>query len=132
MRGEASDENFLRYELSLGEGAAPALFATAVTSAQPANGALGTVDTSSLAPGPWTLRLIVRDSAGHETRRLAGFTVVARSLIASFGISPALISPNGDGIQDTEYLDCPITTICQPIDEVCVRGWEILQRRMTA
>lgn len=35
-----------------------------------------------------------------------------------------------DGIEDTEYLECPITTIVQPIDTMCNSAWEILQERI--
>ncbi|MDR3692743.1 MAG: LacI family DNA-binding transcriptional regulator [Fimbriimonas sp.] len=35
-----------------------------------------------------------------------------------------------DGIEDTEYLECPITTIVQPVEAMCAMGWEFLKRRM--
>jgi LacI family transcriptional regulator len=35
-----------------------------------------------------------------------------------------------DGIQDTEYLECPLTTIVQPVAEMCARAWEFLERRL--
>lgn len=35
-----------------------------------------------------------------------------------------------DGIEDTEYLECPITTLVQPVSELCVKAWEILQKRL--
>jgi LacI family transcriptional regulator len=37
-----------------------------------------------------------------------------------------------DGIEDTEYLDAPLTTIVQPIDEMCDLAWDLLERRMEA
>jgi DNA-binding LacI/PurR family transcriptional regulator len=35
-----------------------------------------------------------------------------------------------DNIPDTEYMDPPLTTIDQPVRELCQRGWEMLLRRM--
>jgi DNA-binding LacI/PurR family transcriptional regulator len=35
-----------------------------------------------------------------------------------------------DGIQDTEYLECPITTLVQPVAEMCSLAWQFLTRRL--
>lgn len=35
-----------------------------------------------------------------------------------------------DGIEDTEYLECPLTTIVQPVEEMCRLAWQILQERI--
>jgi LacI family transcriptional regulator len=35
-----------------------------------------------------------------------------------------------DGIQDTEYLECPLTTILQPVTAMCATAWRFLQRRL--
>lgn len=35
-----------------------------------------------------------------------------------------------DGIADTAYFDQPITTIVQPVDELCHAAWQCLQRRL--
>ena len=35
-----------------------------------------------------------------------------------------------DGIDDLEYLDPPISTVAQPLDEMCRVAWEFLGRRM--
>ena len=35
-----------------------------------------------------------------------------------------------DGIQDTEYLECPLTTLVQPVAEVCATAWQFLQHRL--
>jgi DNA-binding LacI/PurR family transcriptional regulator len=35
-----------------------------------------------------------------------------------------------DGIEDTLYLECPITTIVQPVEEMCRVAWEFLQQRI--
>ncbi|MDE3066641.1 MAG: LacI family DNA-binding transcriptional regulator [Verrucomicrobiota bacterium] len=35
-----------------------------------------------------------------------------------------------DGIQDTEYLECPITTLVQPVADMCAEAWEFLEKRL--
>lgn len=35
-----------------------------------------------------------------------------------------------DGIQDTEYLECPITTLVQPVAAMCKTAWEFLLQRL--
>jgi DNA-binding LacI/PurR family transcriptional regulator len=35
-----------------------------------------------------------------------------------------------DGIEEADYLACPLTTIAQPITEMCALAWEFLHRRM--
>lgn len=35
-----------------------------------------------------------------------------------------------DGIQDTEYLECPLTTLVQPVAEMCAVAWEFLVERL--
>lgn len=35
-----------------------------------------------------------------------------------------------DGIEDTEYLDTPLSTLVQPIPEACAMAWEFLRRCM--
>ena len=35
-----------------------------------------------------------------------------------------------DGIQDTEYLECPLTTLVQPVTAMCAAAWEFLARRL--
>src|SRR5690606_29158862 len=35
-----------------------------------------------------------------------------------------------DGIDDTEYLECPITTIVQPVEEMCRMAWQMLESRI--
>jgi LacI family transcriptional regulator len=35
-----------------------------------------------------------------------------------------------DGIEDTEYLECPLTTLVQPVAEMCATAWGFLQRRL--
>jgi LacI family transcriptional regulator len=35
-----------------------------------------------------------------------------------------------DGIQDTEYLECPLTTLVQPVAEMCATAWQFLLQRL--
>ncbi len=35
-----------------------------------------------------------------------------------------------DGIEDTEYLECPLTTLVQPVAEMCATAWSFLQQRL--
>jgi DNA-binding LacI/PurR family transcriptional regulator len=35
-----------------------------------------------------------------------------------------------DGIEDTEYLECPLTTLVQPVAEMCSSAWGFLQARL--
>jgi len=35
-----------------------------------------------------------------------------------------------DGIQDTEYLECPITTLVQPVTAMCATAWSFLEQRL--
>ena len=37
-----------------------------------------------------------------------------------------------DGIEDTEYLECPLTTLVQPVSDMCSRAWDFLQKRLDA
>lgn len=35
-----------------------------------------------------------------------------------------------DGVEDTEYLDCPLTTIRLPYEEMCAQAWRFLMERI--
>jgi len=35
-----------------------------------------------------------------------------------------------DGIEDTEYIECPITTLVQPVTSMCKMVWQFLQNRL--
>ena len=35
-----------------------------------------------------------------------------------------------DGIQDTRYLECPLTTLVQPVPEMCATAWQFLMQRI--
>jgi DNA-binding LacI/PurR family transcriptional regulator len=36
-----------------------------------------------------------------------------------------------DGIQDTEYLECPLTTLVQPVSAMCTTAWHFLEQRLS-
>lgn len=36
-----------------------------------------------------------------------------------------------DGIEDTEYLETPLTTLVQPVAEMCDAAWQFLQQRLS-
>jgi len=35
-----------------------------------------------------------------------------------------------DGIEDIEYLECPLTTLVQPVEEMCAAAWQFLMKRL--
>jgi DNA-binding LacI/PurR family transcriptional regulator len=35
-----------------------------------------------------------------------------------------------DGIEDTEYLECPLTTLVQPVAQMCAAAWDFLKKRL--
>jgi DNA-binding LacI/PurR family transcriptional regulator len=35
-----------------------------------------------------------------------------------------------DGIEDVEYLECPLTTLVQPVEEMCAAAWKFLMERL--
>ena len=35
-----------------------------------------------------------------------------------------------DGIEDCEYLETPLTTVVQPVTEMCTIAWDFLRRRL--
>ena len=35
-----------------------------------------------------------------------------------------------DGIEAVEYLECPLTTLVQPVSEMCAAAWDFLTRRL--
>ena len=70
VTGTAADaSSFLDYTLDYGAGSAPTSWTTITTSTTqvPTSGPLGTWSTGTLAAGPYTLRLTVRDVAGNSS-----------------------------------------------------------------
>lgn len=49
---------------------------------------------------------------------------------AGLGVPQDVALVGCDGIEDVEYLDPPLTTIVQPIDELCRAAWATLTERM--
>jgi Tol biopolymer transport system component len=97
--GEASDEHLDRWELSLGAGESPTELTTIASSRSGAAGLLAAIDVTSLAPGPYAVRLLAVDRVGHSAGATARF-VAAPPLDAAIAVAPSLVSPNGDGVLD--------------------------------
>ncbi|HYH98664.1 CARDB domain-containing protein [Hyalangium sp.] len=104
VTGEATDENLIRYELSLGEGASPSQYTSLLSAPASTSGVLGTVPLASLPPGEYTLRLVVEDRVGHTQQVLRRFQHQPSALLQAAVIVPGLISPDGDGTSDTATL----------------------------
>ena len=45
-------------------------------------------------------------------------------------IGPDVAIVGCDGVEETDYLSPPISTIVQPIDEMCALAWQFLQNRI--
>lgn len=66
LEGSATAANFSRYQIEVGKGTSPSAFALAVgpTNQIMEQGVLGTLDTTQVENGPYTLRLVVFDRSG--------------------------------------------------------------------
>ena len=83
VRGRAASTDFQSYRLEYGAGASPAEWIVISQGTTPVtDGALGMWDTSALAPGQYTLRLVVKDHARGELIALATVSVTAKSTAA--------------------------------------------------
>lgn len=100
VHGEARDTNFLDSQLFVGEGTLPASYALVQTLSAPTTGVLGTVDTARLTPGTHTLKLVVRDTAGHVSTALVAVEVAARGVLGGFALARGVLSPDGNAIHD--------------------------------
>lgn len=100
ISGTASDANFHQYELHYGAGSAPTSWTSIGTNPRTTpvtNGTLGSWNTSALATGTYTIRLIVKDKA----RVSSGFTTVTRTVTVNNDLPAAVISdPTGDRLVD--------------------------------
>ena len=83
-------------------------------------------------------RKLIRDYVGEHGRPEAIF---CHSDDAALGIYRGLCDIGArvpedvalvgcDGIEDTEYLGCPLTTLVQPVAAMCATAWQFLQRRL--
>jgi LacI family transcriptional regulator len=90
------------------------------------------------APSRDTARLAVRDYVREQGCPAALFCHnddmaigAYRGLLdAGFRVPEDVALIGCDGIEDTEYLECPLSTIVQPIEEMCALAWTFLERRM--
>ncbi len=62
------------------------------------------------------------EAALAASQVLQGFGVKVGSDVAIVGF---------DGIEETEYAPVPITTVCQPYEEMCKLAWDFLQSQIT-
>ena len=104
--GSAAARSFVRHEVSVGAGAAPASWQTTGITLGPggvAHGELAVWDTQAVADGPWTIRLIVLDGAGslREVRRTVSVdnsrprrTLVLEMTGESEGFGTVQVSPS--------------------------------------
>ncbi|NTX54914.1 CARDB domain-containing protein [Myxococcus sp. CA039A] len=125
--GEARDTNFRDYELSIGEGLSPTTFTVVRTSRVPATESLGAVDTARLPPGPHTLRLVVRDTAGHSSTALVTVDVESRGVLGGFSLSNVVVSPNGDGVHDSTQASFRLLTPATVRMEVVDSGDQVVR-----
>ncbi len=86
-----------------------------------------------------TVRKVVRDALGtapdsadalfcHNDDVAFGAYRALNDLGIRVGHDVALVGC--DGIEETDYLACPLTTIAQPIAEMCHLAWEFLHQRI--
>lgn len=107
VEGLAADENFEQYKLMLGVGASPSQWIDLSKGfTPPLSTDLGFFDVSELQ-GTYTIKLWVKDLAGNENSHNVAVQVPAGASAALSGVLmyPAVISPNGDGVQDQAFLE---------------------------
>lgn len=100
VAGEISDRHLSTWTLAIGRGAAPTSFVTVATAQSPRVGSLGVVDTASLAPDTYVLRLVAEDSVGHTSETTRTILVAPANLLTQFALTRSVVSPNGDGRRD--------------------------------
>ena len=100
VSGTATDANFHSYEVHYGVGNSPTSWTSIGTNprtTQVTNAALASWNTSGLATGTYTVRLIVKDKA----RVSSGFTSITRTVTVDNNVPIAVISgPTGDRLVD--------------------------------
>lgn len=101
LTGTASDANFEGYELEYAEAGSPDIWRRigAPSPAVVLNGEFGRWAPPS--EGLYYVRLTARDKAGNNVRSVKAISWSASQGIASLYAAPAVISPNGDGAQDS-------------------------------
>jgi len=79
VSGRAASNDFVSYSLEYGVGASPSEWIViAQSNTSVSDAALGMWDTSALAPGQYTLRLVVKDRVRGDLVSLATVTVSAK------------------------------------------------------
>ncbi|MEA3494010.1 MAG: Ig-like domain-containing protein [Candidatus Margulisiibacteriota bacterium] len=100
ITGTASDTNIAEYKVyykqsssstwtEIGSGTSPLVAST-----------LAAWDTTNVGDGSYSIKLLVKDQAGSESEITRDVTVNNDLAIVNDSASPAIISPNGDGVDD--------------------------------
>jgi subtilase family serine protease len=98
--GSVADPNLQAWTLTLAPAGAPDAARTLASGTSPVTGVLGSFSTAGLEAGDHVLRLAATDAVGHASEAVVPIRIVARQLLTGFAVSPALVSPNGDGVLD--------------------------------
>ena len=86
VTGSATDDNFLRYELSIAAGDSNTYTPIGQGASGVTNGVLGTLDPTVLVNGPYRLRLVAFDAGGNSTT-VENAIVVTGQKIGRFAIT---------------------------------------------
>ncbi len=119
IKGTAFDLHFLSSALEAGQGDSPDTWKPISAQASPiTDGILGAWNTFGLN-GKWTVRLLARDSVGNIKTTTTLIDLGARkNLIKSLSATPALFSPNNDGMLDTTTIQYELTDTCDTKIEI--------------
>lgn len=99
--GAVVDPNLAGYRVSLGAGSAPASFDVLSMGTASVVGPLGALPLSGRPAGQYTVRLEAWDTVGHASETRTTFEWAPGRLIQAFDVTPAAVSPNGDGVKDS-------------------------------
>lgn len=131
VKGTATDPNFKKYILDVGQGDAPDTWIIIGALNNPVAAKILGVWNTFGKEGRWTLRLRGEDLAGNVNVATSILDLGARkTLIKNLEAVPKLFSPNGDRKLDTTLVNYEVTDACQIkvdiIDEagIIVRSYE--------
>jgi subtilase family serine protease/Tol biopolymer transport system component/flagellar hook assembly protein FlgD len=108
VTGSIHDANLQGWEVSFGSGSAE--FDQVASGTESSWGVLGIVPTGALAAGNYVIRVRAWDSVQHETTVDVPVTVAPSVVLDRFVVSPAIVSPNGDGLFDTATANLTLKT----------------------
>lgn len=96
VSGSISDAHLERWTVALAPAGGQA-FTPIAQGTEVAWGLLATIPVRDLAAGAYLVRVEAIDRVGHAYHVDVPFEVVAGAIVERFVVSPALVSPNGDG-----------------------------------